>query len=156
MALCLAESLISCAGFDARDQMERYVRWYREGHLSSTGECFDIGLTTKKALHEFLTSKNPYAGRTEENTAGNGSLMRLAPVPLAFPNDLHKAIEQAGNSSRTTHGALTCVDACRYYAGLIVGALNGNIPAHWREKLAMRKTIEGLADSLFQLAQNRI
>jgi ADP-ribosyl-[dinitrogen reductase] hydrolase len=53
MALCLAESLIECGGFNAFDQMERYVRWYREGHLSSRGDCFDIGNTVRAALHEF-------------------------------------------------------------------------------------------------------
>ena len=36
MALCLAESLIECRGFDARDQMQRYVKWWRHGYLSST------------------------------------------------------------------------------------------------------------------------
>ena len=45
MALCLAESLIECRGFDPVDQLRRYVRWYREGHLSSRGRCFDIGGT---------------------------------------------------------------------------------------------------------------
>jgi ADP-ribosyl-[dinitrogen reductase] hydrolase len=50
MALCLAESLIECKGFNAHDQMKRYVRWYRQGHLSSTGRCFDIGNTTRTAL----------------------------------------------------------------------------------------------------------
>ena len=50
MALCLAESLIECRGFNPKDQMERYVRWWKEGHLSSTGTCFDIGKTfTKRA-----------------------------------------------------------------------------------------------------------
>src|SRR4051794_41872444 len=43
MALCLAESLIARQGFTPIDQLERYTRWYREGHLSSTGDCFDIG-----------------------------------------------------------------------------------------------------------------
>ena len=77
MALCLAESLIECGGFDARDQMERYVRWWREGHLSSTGKCFDIGNTTRAALSRFEKTGDPFAGSTEPNVAGNGSLMRL-------------------------------------------------------------------------------
>ena len=50
MALCLAESLIECGGFEPRDQLERYVRWWRQGHLSSTGRCFDIGTATRAAL----------------------------------------------------------------------------------------------------------
>ena len=42
MALCLAERLIQCCGFDAADQMRRYVRWWRQGHVSSTGRCFQV------------------------------------------------------------------------------------------------------------------
>ena len=51
--------------------------------------------------------------------------MRLAPVPMFFACNPISAIEQAAESSRTTHGAPAAVDACRYFAGLIVGALNG-------------------------------
>ncbi len=125
MALCLAESLIEKQGFDPVDQLERYVRWWREGHFSSTGKCFDIGNTTRYALSEFMQTKAPYCGQTHERSAGNGSLMRLAPVPMFFANDPRVAIERAGDSSRTTHGATNAVAACHYYAGLIVGALNG-------------------------------
>jgi ADP-ribosyl-[dinitrogen reductase] hydrolase len=122
MALCLAESLIHCRGFDPRDQMERYVRWSRDGHLSSTGRCFDIGNTVARALSDFEETGEPFSGPTGEMTAGNGSLMRLAPIPLFFfgrPD----AITFAAESSRTTHGAPVAVDACRYLAALITGAL---------------------------------
>ena len=125
MALCLAESLIECGGFDARDQMERYVRWWREGHLSPTGHCFDIGGTVSTALGKFLSYGDPYAGSTHPHSAGNGSLMRLAPVPMYYAADPGQAIERSGESSRTTHGAPTCIDACRYMGALIVGALTG-------------------------------
>jgi ADP-ribosyl-[dinitrogen reductase] hydrolase len=125
MALCLAESLIECSGFDARDQMDRYVRWWREGHLSPTGECFDIGGTVSTALGKYLSYGDPYAGSTHPHSAGNGSLMRLAPVPMLYASDPAEAITRSAESSRTTHGAATCVDACRYMAGLIVGALAG-------------------------------
>lgn len=50
LALCLAESLIEKQGFDPADQLERYCRWWKDGHLSSTGRCFDIGTTTAAAL----------------------------------------------------------------------------------------------------------
>ena len=127
MALCLAESLIERDEFDPRDQMERYLRWYRQGHLSSTGVCFDIGNTTARALQHFERTGEPYAGPTDPHSAGNGSIMRLAPVPIFYfaRGDLESAVERAGDSSRTTHGAATCVDACRYLAYLIVGALQG-------------------------------
>lgn len=125
MALCLAESLVEQKAFDPEDQMRRYLRWYREGYLSSTGRCFDIGATVSAALLRFEVHQDPFAGKTDPHYGGNGSLMRLAPVPLAFAGDPEEAIRLAGEMSRTTHGAPEPVDACRYYAGLILGALAG-------------------------------
>lgn len=124
MMLCLGTSLVVCKGFNPVDQMERYVRWYRTGYMSSIGKCFDIGTTVGEALHQFERSSKPYCGSTSIYTAGNGSLMRLAPVPLAFRKDPAKAIETAALSSRTTHGAKVAIDACRYMAALIVGAIS--------------------------------
>src|SRR5580692_7004347 len=125
MALCLAESLIEKRGFDPKDQMDRYCRWWKEGYFSSTGTCFDIGITVKTALAHYLQSGEPFAGSTDKFTAGNGSLMRLAPVPLSFRRNVELAIDNAGESSRTTHAAPTTIDACRYFAGLLLGALEG-------------------------------
>lgn len=125
MALCLAESLVKRRGFYPADQMARYLRWYRDGYWSSTGRCFDIGVTVAGALRRFEASGDPVAGETDPRYGGNGSLMRLAPVPLAFAGDPAEAVRLAGEMSRTTHGAPEPVDACRYYAGLILGALGG-------------------------------
>jgi ADP-ribosylglycohydrolase len=123
MALCLAESLIEKQGFDPADQMSRYVRWWREGHLSSTGDCFDIGVTISRALARFEVSGEPFSGSTDPHAAGNGSIMRLAPVPLFYGGNPEQAIAMSAESSRTTHGAQTTIDACRYLAALLVGAL---------------------------------
>jgi len=123
MALCLAKSLIECEGFDAHDQMNRYIRWYKEGYLSSNGQCFDIGNTVFDALDLFLETGDPLSGSASPDTAGNGSLMRLAPVPLYYAEDPIQAITFCAKSSQATHGAKACVDACRYYGGLIIGAL---------------------------------
>jgi ADP-ribosyl-[dinitrogen reductase] hydrolase len=126
MALCLADSLIECKGFDPVDQLTRYQRWWREGYLSCTGKCFDIGGTVRNALSLFERSdNNPYCGSTDVMSAGNGSIMRLAPVPMYFANDPMNAIRLSGCSSRTTHGAEQSVDACHYLGALIVGALAG-------------------------------
>jgi ADP-ribosylglycohydrolase len=124
MAMCLAESLVE-SGFDAHDQMRRYVRWWRDGHWSSTGRCFDIGNTTLDALARFEETGEPFAGSVAPDAAGNGSLMRLAAVPLRYAGDPALAAQRAAESSRTTHGAREAVDACRYFAHLIVGALDG-------------------------------
>ncbi|WP_205650917.1 ADP-ribosylglycohydrolase family protein [Ectobacillus funiculus] len=125
MALCLADSLLACSGFDAHDQMKRYVRWYREGYRSATGWCFDIGNTTADALKLFEETGKPFCGSTDEWSAGNGSIMRLCPISLFYVEDLEAGLEMAGESSRTTHGERRAVDACRYMSGLIMGALHG-------------------------------
>jgi ADP-ribosyl-[dinitrogen reductase] hydrolase len=125
MALCLAESLVERQGFDPADQLMRYLRWYREGYWSSTGQCFDIGGTVRAALQRFEKTHEPYPGSTDPGSAGNGSIMRLAPVPLFFASRPLEAIEKAAESSRTTHGAAAAVDACRYLGALLVGAVNG-------------------------------
>jgi ADP-ribosyl-[dinitrogen reductase] hydrolase len=125
MALCLATSLIERQGFDPIDQLVRYVRWWREGYLSSTGTCFDIGGTVRSALARFQQTHEPYPGSIDPNAAGNGSIMRLAPVVLYYGRQPEQAIHFAGESSRTTHGAPEAIDACRYFAALILDALNG-------------------------------
>jgi ADP-ribosyl-[dinitrogen reductase] hydrolase len=84
MALCLAASLVECGGFDAADQMDRYVRWWKQGYMSSNGRCFDIGNTVRSALRRFAETRDPWAGSTNPRTAGNGSIMRLAPVAMFY------------------------------------------------------------------------
>lgn len=91
MALCLAESLIEKRGFDPVDQLERYTLWSSQGHLSSNGRVFDIGNTVYDALARFSVTRQPYCGSLDPDTAGNGSLMRLAPVPLFYARS-HRTI----------------------------------------------------------------
>jgi ADP-ribosyl-[dinitrogen reductase] hydrolase len=125
MALCLAESLIACKGFDAKDQMTRYCNWQQWGYLSSTGTCFDIGMTVATALERFRTTQNPYAGSTDPRSAGNGSLMRLAPVPLFYFPDIAAMQAQARESSRTTHAAPEALECCELFAAMLYQALKG-------------------------------
>lgn len=125
MALCLAQSLIQKKTFDPRDQMNRYVNWYHHGYMSSTSECFDIGFTTRQALEDFISSGKPFSGSRHPQSAGNGSLMRLAPVPLAYYGNMRQATFYSGESSRTTHGAQECIDACYLFGRIIYRAVGG-------------------------------
>lgn len=151
MALCLAESLVERRGFDPVDQLERYLRWYREGYMSSKRRSFGIGRTVRRALRRFRRTGEPWCGPTHPMSAGNGSLMRLAPVAMFFAERPVEAVLRAGESSRTTHGAREAVDACRYLGALLTGALSGvsreallsdrfePVPGIWsREPLAPR------------------
>src|SRR5580700_5935523 len=89
MALCLADSLIETNGqFNPADLMHRFVRWRENGENSVNSRgCFDIGIITNAALNRWLRDKDPYAGSVDPGSAGNGSLMRLAPVAIRFWNN---------------------------------------------------------------------
>ncbi len=124
MALCLAESLVEC-GFDLTDQIHRYARWHDEGYMSSTGKCFDIGMATSSALDRYQHTGNALAGSTKADTAGNGSIMRLAPVPIYYQDTPELAIQMCEKQSRTTHQAPECLAACRLLGEALIRALKG-------------------------------
>ena len=161
MALCLAESLVVKGGHDPAHQLETYCRWWKDGHLSVKGRCFDIGMQTRGSLAHFWESKQ-YSPAPDGNSSGNGGIMRLGPVPMRFAGDPAEAIRLAGESSRTTHGSRECVDACRYMAGIIVGALDGRpkaellsagfspVPGLW-EKVPLAPKINAIANGSFKL-----
>ena len=126
MALCLASSLLE-NGFDLQDQMQRHVRWHDEGYLSSNGRCFDIGMATSSALGRFQRTGNPVAGSHRPDSAGNGSIMRLAPVPIHYLDTPGQAIALSAVQSTTTHQAPECLCACRLLAEVLIRALQGQI-----------------------------
>jgi ADP-ribosyl-[dinitrogen reductase] hydrolase len=125
MSLCLAESLITKRGFDARDQMTRYLNWFKHGYWSATGECFDIGITTRCALDQFELSGNPFAGSPDRQTAGNGALMRLVPIVIAFHRDRAQVLQAAIDGSRTTHAAPEALECSALFAHVLLNAFNG-------------------------------
>lgn len=124
MALCLATSLVESNGFDPKDQIERYSRWQNEGYLSSNGRCFDIGNTVREALRTYAFTGNPYAGSTDKFSAGNGSIMRLAPIPMYYSR-WNEVIHFSAESSRTTHAAEECLAACRLLGSMLHKAIQG-------------------------------
>ncbi|KAI4252402.1 MAG: hypothetical protein LQ352_004312 [Teloschistes flavicans] len=134
MTLCLAQSLVDKkGGFDPRDQVEKYVRWYKDGYMSSVGRCFDIGNATSSALSIWSGHlvRSPVAeavsrgqesidkGLKKKVQCGNGSLMRVSPIGLVFHKDLQKAMDYAAASSQVTHPYPTNSEACKIYTKLI-------------------------------------
>jgi len=129
MALALADSIAS-VGWDLNDQAERYVEWWKTGKYSVNGHCFDIGITTRSALATYSTTKDAStSGIPSEEASGNGSIMRLAPVPIRyahlFPEQASELSRLAGESSLPTHGSDQCVSACRYLATVLAALIHG-------------------------------
>ena len=126
MALALSKSLLVCRKWDPLDAARRFLSWYRTGEYSSTGTCFDIGITTRQALERFERTGDPFSGSTDERSSGNGSLMRLAPIALfTLDSSEAEAVRIAREQSRLTHAALQCVDACDYFVQLLRSTLLG-------------------------------
>lgn len=129
MALALADSIAS-AGWDLSDQARRYVSWWLEGQYSVNGSCFDIGITTIKALSKFRRSGDALtSGIPVENASGNGSIMRLAPVPIhyahLFPNQIEELARLAVESSLPTHASERCKSACAYLSVVLAALIHG-------------------------------
>ncbi len=125
MALALADSLYTNDALDEVDLITRFVNWHENGAYSCTGDCFDIGITTRNALQSWQRTGIALAGLTDPETAGNGSLMRLAPVAVRFWNDPSRLRDVAARQGRTTHQAPAAVDACVAYAELLADAIAG-------------------------------
>jgi ADP-ribosylglycohydrolase len=129
LALALADSIAS-VGWDLNDQAERYLQWWRTGKYSVNGQCFDIGIATRNALSKFAASKDALtSGDSSERASGNGSIMRLAPVPIRYvnlyPDDIEQLSRLADESSLPTHASEQCRSACRYLAIVLAALIHG-------------------------------
>ena len=117
-------------GWDLNDQARRYVEWWKKGKYSVNGRCFDIGITTRSALSKFLAHEDALiSGDTSERASGNGSIMRLAPVPIRhadlYPNNIEELSRLADESSLPTHASEQCRSACRYLATVLAALVRG-------------------------------
>jgi ADP-ribosyl-[dinitrogen reductase] hydrolase len=145
MALALADSLAVYPDLDEADLMRRFVDWHEQGTYSCTSECFDVGVTTAQALSRWTRTGNPVAGSTDPHTAGNGSLMRLAPVAVRHWQDRPRLRDVAARQSRTTHAAPEAVDACVGWAEVLADAITGQKRS---EVLRAREDLTGAAGPL--------
>ncbi len=122
MATCLAASLRLRGGFDVVDVATRYVAW--------GGHAFDVGGQTSAALSAIQDGVSPQAaGRAVWEAsgctaAGNGSLMRTAPIGVFFASDPEGLRRAAREDSAMTHFDERCQGACVAFNAAIATAIS--------------------------------
>lgn len=160
LALALADS-IGEAGWNLDDQAARYAKWWRTGAYSVNGRCFDIGNATRSALGRFLKTQDARSsGDPSERASGNGSIMRLAPVPIAFadlfPDHVEELATRLVESSLPTHASHQCLSSCAYFglvlAGLIHGAPRDEVLAADWEPLRRVESVQALHPEVAEVA----
>lgn len=122
MATCLAASLRQRDGFDVTDVATRYRAWQRH--------AFDIGGQTRSALDAIECGTSPrQAGRDVWeaggcDAAGNGALMRTAPIGVFFASDLERLRQASRDDSAVTHFDERCQQACVAFNAAIACAIS--------------------------------
>lgn len=123
MALCLAESVIE-KGWNPHDQMKRYINWWQVGYNSVTGECFDIGGATRRALGWFnMTRGTEFVQDTQ--AAGNGVLMRLAAIPMILHGQPTAVLASCAYESIMTHPSSQSIECSMLMGAMIDKILSG-------------------------------
>jgi ADP-ribosyl-[dinitrogen reductase] hydrolase len=130
MALCLAESLIERAAFDAPDQLARYTRWQREGYFSATGQCLGITAATARALAASEWRGRPLTESRDPAALESEPLSRVAPIVLHYFAAPEEAVALAADAARLTSQSPLVLDACRLLAAMLHAALRGEPREH--------------------------
>lgn len=125
MALCLAQSLIDCDGVDQLDQMRKYSQWFMQGYMGCNNQCNGIGRTTRLAIQDFLKNGNYVNTEKDPEKAGNGTIMRLAPLPMYFYQDFNGLMKATIKSSQVTHGSYESIYAAVLFSIYMHRALGG-------------------------------
>jgi ADP-ribosylglycohydrolase len=128
LTLCLAESLLERGRLDARDLIERFLRWQRDGHLAADARPGSPTPDVARALANYQWRGQPMAGSHDPRDRTTAALPRvLAAVAFAL-RDPEAAVQLAGDCARVTHQSPLVLDTCRYYAAMLAGLLRGEDP----------------------------
>lgn len=149
MALATATSILAKQTMDLPDQLARYLSWYKKGHYSSSGRCVGIGRTTRESLEDFRMTGGIVAIQSNPELAGNGSIMRMAPIPM-FATNIAEAGNMAMMNSLTTHSNLKCTDAAQIFSSMIFLALKGKSKAQIFAAMKKKKKITKEVADIFK------
>lgn len=115
LTFCLAEMLTE--NYDLKNLANRFINWYEYGYWTASGEVFDIGIATSKAIYNLEQDINPIiAGGADESDNGNGSLMRILPL-LFYIKDMpiEDRFKYVSEVSSLTHRHIRSIIGCFIY-----------------------------------------
>jgi len=157
LALCLAESLDEKGRSDPKNQLEKYCSWWYDNHLSCYESTVpDIGSTTKSSLEDFRDQGTLVSKLSDPKFSGNGSIMRLAPIPVFFNYSLHDCVNYSAESSETTHSSPESRSSCAFMGAFIWKALQGITKEELFSEYIGLQGILGLHDSLKNLPTDNL
>ena len=145
MALCLADSLLEKEGYDSYDVMAKYSDWLTKGYRSFYDFGEGIGIQTGKAIQEFIESSPIIPLSRERSTsAGNGTIMRLAPIVIAtHKQPMEDTVKLAQVSARETHYSAESEAGTEIFAAMLRNALKLS------DKLQIVNVIEYVTDAVY-------
>lgn len=112
LLLATCDSIRKKKTIDPYDMMRKFALWYSGGKYTAHGKVFDVGNTTREAIERFQADfPLIQCGLTDENSNGNGSLMRI--LPLAFVPGVRS--EDVKVVSSLTHAHETSIKACEIF-----------------------------------------
>eukprot|EP01121_Diplochlamys_sp_Union-15-3_P020455 TRINITY_DN798_c0_g1_i5.p1 TRINITY_DN798_c0_g1~~TRINITY_DN798_c0_g1_i5.p1 ORF type:complete len:415 (+),score=91.85 TRINITY_DN798_c0_g1_i5:140-1384(+) len=132
MALCLADSLIVCQGFNPVDLRLRFLNWWAFGYCNAfgydkeRGGSVGLGGNISQSFSEFVKKRTEYTTAGDLQTSGNGSVMRGCPVAIYYHNDIKAAEDAAYKQSKTTHQGEEAAECARLLAHCIVKGIHGD------------------------------
>jgi ADP-ribosyl-[dinitrogen reductase] hydrolase len=123
MALCIARSLVERGGFDPDDVARRFVDWYEGGPTGIGGMTRRVLGRVSRGQDWATASERVREESPEGRNAGNGSVMRCAPLAVAYADRPAELVEASRTSSRVTHADPRCTEGCAVLNATIEGLL---------------------------------
>lgn len=145
LGICLAESLLVDASLNPSDLLQRFSRWMRQGENSSTGVCFDIGITTSDSIARFERTGETLPKTGTGDSDGNGAIIRLAPAAIRWWRYPETAVEIAGRQGRTTHSSRKSIDCCELLAVILCELIARDRSTIFERNAGFRDTFQYMA-----------
>ena len=123
-AAVLAEALLRRGGFDAADFGARLDHWGRTNGRGMGGQTRDVLAAHARGLVPLAAARYVWES-SDRQAAGNGGVMRVAPVGLRHHDDLAELLRVAQLATAVTHCDPRCTHSSAAVAAAVAALLHG-------------------------------